>query len=181
LNALRVRMETARLVIRSFESRDAESWLALLTDPDVCRFLPAGPSPTMDTFRGAIERRHRMERERGYAMWAVDLKESGRFIGQCGLYPVEGKGPEVEIAYHYNKDAWGKGYATEAATSVLAHALGPIGLDRVIAVVMPDNIGSWRVLEKAGMRFVGIATYYNLSGLKKYVADRDSWKSPLRA
>jgi len=59
----------------------------------------------------------------------------------------------------------------EAATEVLAHGLGSIGLDRVIALVVPENIGSWRVLEKIGMRYEGLADYYEMTGLKKYVAE----------
>jgi len=50
------------LVIRTFEPRDAEPWIAMVTDPEVRRFLPQGPVPTMETFQSAIERRHAMER-----------------------------------------------------------------------------------------------------------------------
>ncbi len=169
---------TARLVVRTFESRDAEPWLAMVTDPDVRRFLPPGPVSTLETFRSAIERRHAIERERGYAMWAVELKETGAFVGQCGLQPVERTGPEIELAYHFNKVSWNKGYATEAAIAVLEYGMGPAGLDRVIAVVMPENVGSWRVAEKAGMRFEGTATHYNIPDLRKYVAERQWWRAP---
>ena len=173
-----VRLETARLVLRAFEPRDAEAWVAMASDPDFRRYLPPGPAPTIEIFQSAIERRHAMERERGYAMWAVDLKETGALVGQCGFQPVERTGPEVELAYHFNKASWNKGYATEAAIAVLAHAFGSIGLDRVIAVVFPENVASWRVLEKAGMRFEGTATYYGIAGLKKYVAERRQWSLP---
>lgn len=172
-SGMHVRLETPRLVIRSFEPRDAEAWLALVTDPDVCRYLPPGPVPTLETFAGVLERRHALERERGFAMWAVDAKETGEFVGQCGLYPAEGTGPEIELAYHYNVSVWGKGYGTEAASAVLAYAFGALELDRVIAIVMPENAGSRRVVEKAGMRFEGTATYYGIEGLRKYVVDRD--------
>lgn len=168
-----IRLETARLVIRSFERGDAEAWLALVTDPDVRRYLPAGPAPTLDAFVRGLERRHAMERERGFTMWAVELKEMRGFIGQCGLYPVEGSGPEIEIAYHYTKAAWGKGYGTEAATAVLAYAFGALVLDRVVALVMPENVGSCRVVEKAGMRFEDTVTHYGIPNLRKYVAERD--------
>jgi RimJ/RimL family protein N-acetyltransferase len=165
------RLETERLVIRTFEPQDAEPWIAMVNDPEVRRFLPAGPVRTMQSFQDALERRHALERERGYAMWAVDVKATGAFVGQCGLQPVERTGPEVELAYHFNQASWGKGYATEAATAVLAHGLGPVGLERVIALVVPENVGSWRVLEKVGMRYEGLADYYDMSGLKKYVAE----------
>ena len=86
--------------------------------------------------------------------------------------PVERTGPDVELAYHFNKAAWNKGYATEAAIAVLAHGLASIGLERVIAVVFPENVASCRVLEKGGMRYEGIARHYGIAGLKKYVAER---------
>ncbi|MBV9149186.1 MAG: GNAT family N-acetyltransferase [Candidatus Eremiobacteraeota bacterium] len=173
-----MRFETARLVIRTFEPSDEEPWLAMVTDPDFRRYLPPGPIPTAETFQDAIQGRHAMERERGFAMWAVDAKETGAFVGQCGVRPVEPTGSEIDLAYHFNKASWNKGYGTEAVTAVLAHVFGSIGLSSVMAVVMPENIGSCRVAEKAGMRFVGIASYYGVTGLKKYVADRDWWKAP---
>lgn len=174
-----MRIETARLVIRPYEPRDAESWIAMVNNPEVSRYTPPGPPATLETFQRSMERRHVMEREHGYAMWAVDVKETGTFIGQCGLYPAEWKGPEIELAYHYSPSAWNKGYGTEAAVAVLAYAFGPLGLESVIAFVVPANIGSWRVMEKAGMRFAETGTFINTSGVRKYVAERVWWSTPI--
>jgi RimJ/RimL family protein N-acetyltransferase len=173
------RIETARLVIRTFEARDADPWLALVNDPEVVRFLPPGPPATMETFQAALEARHATERETGHAMWAVEERQTGTFIGQCGLRPVdESAGPEIEMAYHYTRPSWNKGYGTEAVIAVLAHGLGPVGLDGVMAVAMQENIGSWRVMEKSGMRYQGLASYFGLTSLKKYVAEREWWRPP---
>ena len=68
-------------------------------------------------------------------------------------------GSEVDLAYHFARASWNKGFATEAAAAVLAHGLGPLGLDSIMGVVVPENVGSWRVMEKAGMRFEGLADY----------------------
>ena len=70
----------------------------MMSDPEVRRYLPPHPIPTLDAFTGVMERRHAMERERGYAMWAVDIKAGGDFAGQCGLFPAAGTGPEIELA-----------------------------------------------------------------------------------
>jgi ribosomal-protein-alanine N-acetyltransferase len=173
------RLETARLVIRTFEPRDADPWFAMVSEPEFGRFLPAGPTRTLESFQGVIEGRQAMEHELGYAIWAVEEKATGAFVGQCGIRPVdEGNGPEMDLAYHFRKASWNKGYATEAATAVLAHGLGPAGLDRVMAVAMPQNIGSWRVMEKAGMRYQGRVDYYGLTDLVKYLAERDWWTPP---
>ena len=167
--------ETKRLIIRTFEEADAAPWLALVNDPQVCRFLPPSEDATLETFHGALQRRHAMEQERGYAMWAVALKPTGALIGQCGLYPTE-DGSEVELAYHFATACWGHGYGTEAAIAVLSHGLERCALDQVIALVMADNVGSCRVAERAGMRFEGLATYYGIPDLRKYVARRASWR-----
>ena len=104
-------IETSRLVIRRFEARDAEAWIALVNDPEVTRFLPPGPEATMEAFQHALEQRHAMEREIGYAMWAVDDKATSTFVGQCGIRPVEeGAGPEIDLAYHYTRACWNKGF-----------------------------------------------------------------------
>jgi ribosomal-protein-alanine N-acetyltransferase len=172
-------LETTRLVVRTFEPSDADPWFAMVSEPEFGRYLPSGPVRTLEDFQGVIEGRHAMERELGYAMWAVDEKATGAFVGQCGIRPVdEGNGPEIDLAYHFRKASWNKGYATEAALAVLAHALGPIGLARVMAVAMPQNIGSWRVMEKAGMRYRGHVDYYGLTGLVKYLAERSWWTPP---
>jgi RimJ/RimL family protein N-acetyltransferase len=110
----------------------------------------------------------------------VEDKTTGTFVGQCGLRPVdEGAGREIDLAYHYTRASWGKGYATEAAIAVIGHGLGPVGLATIMAVVVPENIASWRVMEKAGMRFHGLVDYYGMKGLKKYVAAREWWRVPV--
>jgi [ribosomal protein S5]-alanine N-acetyltransferase len=173
-----MRLETPRLLIRSFEERDSQAWVALFTDPDVWRFLPPATAPvTLQLFQTALGQRQAMERDRGYTIWAVEEKGTGAFIGQCGVRPIEAT-QETELAYHFNKASWNKGYGTEAATAVLRFAFEQAGLDRVIALVMPENIGSCRVAEKAGMRFDRIADYFGLAGLKKYAADAQWWTPP---
>jgi RimJ/RimL family protein N-acetyltransferase len=176
------RIETERLVIRTFAPADAEAWVAMVNDAEVKRFLPPGPEATTQTFHETLERRLAMEDDVGHAMWAVDDKVTGTFVGQCGIRPVdEGAGPEIDLAYHFTRASWNKGYGTEATIAVLAHGLGPVGLQRIMAVAMPQNVGSWRIMEKAGMRYEALVNYYGLEGLKKYVADRDWWRPPLTA
>lgn len=173
-----MRLETARLVIRSFDPSDAAGLLAVFGDPEVRRYLPPFPDPTLESMAKSVARRMAMERDHGHGLWAVERKDTGELIGDCGLMLVEGTGPEVEVAYHYKQSAWNQGYGTEAAVACLAHGFGPIGLDRVIAICFPENVGSWRVMEKAGMRYEGTADYYGLTGLKKYVAERSTWTAP---
>jgi RimJ/RimL family protein N-acetyltransferase len=178
-----LRLETGRLVIRPYDHGDVDAWIAMLSDPEVRRFLPLGPAPTMEMFESALESRHAMEHEIGYAMWAVEEQTTGTFIGQCGLRPAksmdENAGSEIDLGYHFARTSWNRGFATEAAVAVLAHGLGPLVLDSIMAVAAPKNIGSWRVMEKAGMRYEGRAEYYGSNDLKKYVAQQEWWSLPL--
>jgi RimJ/RimL family protein N-acetyltransferase len=154
----------------------------MFSDPGVTRFLPGAAPPTKDTFEIQLPARHAMEAELGYAMWAVEEKATGTFIGQCGLRPAATMDPdagsEIDLAYHLTSASWNKGYATEAVVAVLAYGLGSVGLDRVMAVALPENVGSWRVMEKAGMQYEGTTALYRLEGLKKYGAERAWWKPP---
>lgn len=173
-----MRLATDRLVIRSFRPEDAAALLAVFGDPAVRRYLPPFPEPTLERMAQSVARRMEMEREHGHGLWAVERTDTGELIGDCGLMLVEGTGPEIELAYHYRRSAWGQGYGTEAARAVLAHGFGPLRLERAIAICVAENVGSWRVMEKAGMRYEGRADYYGLTGLKKYAAERGTWRLP---
>jgi ribosomal-protein-alanine N-acetyltransferase len=176
------RLETERLVVRTFEARDGDAWVAMFSDPEVTRFLPGAAPPTKDRFETQLTARLAMEAELGYAMWAIEEKATGMFTGQCGLRPAASMDPnagsEIDLGYHLSRSSWNKGYATEAVVAVLGHGLGSVGLDRVMAVALPENIGSWRVMEKPGRRYDGTAAYHGMDGLKKYVAERRWWEPP---
>ncbi|HUQ40863.1 MAG TPA: GNAT family N-acetyltransferase [Candidatus Limnocylindrales bacterium] len=159
--------ETPRLVIRSFEPRDAAALHArVFGDAETMKYIPRGASPSLDRTRASIDRFLRHEREHGFGLWAVELKETGELIGDCGLFLVQGVGPEVEVAYHFGRDWWGQGFATEAAAACLRYGFAQCDLTEIIAICFPDHAASRRVMEKAGMRYVGPARYYDLDLVK---------------
>jgi RimJ/RimL family protein N-acetyltransferase len=165
-------IETPRLVIRSFTVQDAAALHErVFGDPEAMKFIPRGASPSLDRTRASVERFMRHERENGFGLWAVELKETGELIGDCGLFLVQGVGPEVEVAYHFGKQWWSKGFATEAASACLAFGFKECRLTEIIAICFPEHLASRRVMEKAGMKYVGPARYYDLD-LVKYVKRR---------
>lgn len=85
----------------------------------------------------------------------------------------------MEIAYHYIRSAWGQGFGTEAAIACLARGFEALGFETVYAFCYPENVGSWRVMEKAGMREDGMTEYLGIR-MKRYVADRATWRAPDR-
>jgi RimJ/RimL family protein N-acetyltransferase len=98
----------------------------------------------------------------GMGLWALEHKDTAEFLGQVGLFPVEGKGPEVEVAYELAPRVWGHGYATEAARKLVEYGFGTLGLRRIVALILPDNARSRNVASKCGMTLEGPGRFYNL-------------------
>jgi len=91
--------------------------------------------------------------ESGTGMFAVLLKDTNEFIGQCGIQFLEIDGVTVpEIGYHINKSYWNKGYATEAAKACLAYGFNELNLREIFIHTYIKNIASQRVAEKLGMK-----------------------------
>jgi [ribosomal protein S5]-alanine N-acetyltransferase len=144
---------TARLSYRPLDAADAEALHAVWGDPEVMRYLPSEPSPSVSATAERVERHVSRFAETGYGLCAVVEREGGRVVGTCGLFPVEWVGPEVEVAYHFTRKVWNRGYASEAAGAWVAAAFDQLGLERVVALAYPANRASTRVMEKIGMRF----------------------------
>jgi ribosomal-protein-alanine N-acetyltransferase len=87
---------------------------------------------------------------RGWSVWALIDRASGRLIGECGLLPLP-ESPDVELVYLLERDGWGRGLAAEAGREVLRCAFTRLGLPRVVAVTHPEHRASRRVMEKVGM------------------------------
>jgi len=156
---IRFPIETERLLLRPFTLDDAEALHAIWSDPAAGRFrddVPEWPRPrTVGDTRRYLEPIVTGQAERGYASWAVIEKATGRLIGDCGLFPADEAGPEIELAYGLAPDTWGRGYATEAARACLRVAFEELGAERVVADVDPTNVASIRVLEKSGFEPAG--------------------------
>jgi ribosomal-protein-alanine N-acetyltransferase len=116
------------------------------------------------------------QRSLGWSFWAVEARDTGRLIGDCGLQPLEHRGPEVELGYDFHPRVWGLGLATEAARAVMTQAFGTLGIERVVAVVKPDHIASQRVLENAGLRPSGTRQAYG-EPMLLYEAKRELWSA----
>ena len=151
-------LETERLRIRPFEpERDAGALHELWGDAEAMRFLPGGAKAGVDDTRRRLETVPGRAPD-GWGFWALDERGGSRLVGGVGLFPLNWEGPEIELAYHVIPSAWGLGYATEAAEGLLA-AAWEAGLDHVVAVAMPGNVASRRVMEKLGMSFEGSTRY----------------------
>jgi GrpB-like predicted nucleotidyltransferase (UPF0157 family)/RimJ/RimL family protein N-acetyltransferase len=151
-------LETERLVLRSKTLGDLDAMQELYGDPDVAAWLGGEPFNREQT-REHLLRHMRLEREHGFATWAVVEQSSGKVIGHCGLQHLDG-GPEVEVGWALVPSRWGRGYATEAARASVAWGFEQLGLEEIVAVTRPTNARSRRVMEKLGMTYEGLGVWY---------------------
>ncbi len=145
-------LETERLVLRLLTTADLDDLAALYRDPEIRRYFPDGTRTReqtraelgwiIDVYYGRY----------GYGLWATVLKETGAFIGRCGLLPwqIDGRS-EVEVAYLLDKRYWGRGLATEAARAIADLAFSTLPVDRLICLIDPENQASRAVAERIGM------------------------------
>jgi RimJ/RimL family protein N-acetyltransferase len=147
---IRKQLETERLRLRFFTHDDLPVMFALNTDPDVIKYADT-PAKDIDEARQLLEEGPLYDYQiYGYGRFAVELKETGKVIGFCGIKYL----PEIdlpEVGYRFLKEFWGKGIATEAAKACVEFAKNDLKVDKLVALIIPENIGSIKVAEKLGM------------------------------
>ena len=142
-------LTTDRLVMREMNDGDLDAFAAVTADPEVSRWFGIEPLDRDETWRRmAYQVGH--FRLRGFGHWALDLRATGEFIGHAGLYYPEGW-PGVEIGWTLARPHWGNGYATEAARAAIDWGWRELDLDRIVSVIMPENVRSAAVAKRLGM------------------------------
>ncbi len=145
-------LQTDRLLLRQWQESDRDPWAALCADPEVMQFLSSARDRA--TSDAAIDRWKARIEDQGWSFWAVEIKESGVFIGMAGLQvpaPPHPYLPCVEIGWRLARASWGKGYATEAARRALRFAFEDLDLHEVVATTAQHNVRSSAVMERLGM------------------------------
>ena len=146
-------LETERLLMRRLVASDLDDLYALYRDPEIRRYFPEG-TLTMEETREELEwflNGHPDHPALG--LWATIYKPTGQFIGRCGLLPwtIDGV-DEVEIAYLIAKPWQRQGLGAEVARALVQYGFETLRLERLIALVDPENEASIRTAEKAGLR-----------------------------
>jgi RimJ/RimL family protein N-acetyltransferase len=142
------RVETERLLLRELRGSDIDVYAAMYADPEVTRFL-GGPVDRPEAWRRmAVMAGHWLLR--GYGNWALERRSDGRMVGRAGLWQPEGW-PGLEIGWTLAREAWGHGYATEAAHAARDWARVELGARELISIIATENAASRRVAERLGM------------------------------
>ena len=147
-------IETERLLLRDWREEDVDVFIRHTNTPEVMRWL-GGVKPDEVVRAIMFDRIVRWQKERGFTFWAVERKADGELLGFCGIKigddaasPVEG---EFEVGWRLREDAWGQGYAKEAAIASLNHAFGRLRAERVVALTVEGNEPSWGLMKRLGM------------------------------
>ena len=147
-------MRTARLLLRQWTDADLAPFAALNADPEVMRHFPGPLDRAASDALAGRARRHLAEH--GWGLWAVEVVEGPHrgFIGFTGLARPGFEAPftpAVEVGWRLARNAWGHGYATEAARAVLAYGFDHAGLPEIISFTSTTNVRSQAVMRRIGM------------------------------
>lgn len=147
-------METERLIMRRWREADREPFAELNADPEVMEYFPGLLTrERSDLMVGRIEQSFD---ELGYGLWALEVRESGEFIGFSGLALQTFEAPftpAVEVGWRLARHAWGHGYATESARAAMAYGFDQVGLDEIVSMTAAVNLRSRAVMERLGMTY----------------------------
>lgn len=149
-------VDTNRLVLRRWLEKDHASFAKICSDPEVMQYIGDGSTRTAEQSSRAITAFEAEWAEKGYGLFAVELKQTSELIGFTGFSWPEFLPevlPSVEIGWRFAKASWGKGYASEAAIAALSFGTHDLGLTDIVSIYQIGNGASERIMQKLGMVF----------------------------
>ncbi len=147
--------DTFRLAFRWWRSDDHPLATRLWGDGRVTALIDARASLDAAAVGERLERELANARDHGFQYWPMFLHGNGDHVGCCGLKPCDAAPGALELGFHLRPEHWGRGYATEAARSVIDHAFAALGATALFAGHHPQNAASRRTLEKLGFHRLG--------------------------
>ncbi len=170
-------LESDRLITRFLTMADAPAWVEYCSDPVATRFtaVPDKTPEEMSQFLFEVTMKRYAENRLGAQ--ALILKDTGEFIGKCGLFLQELNGePVIEIGYHLLRRFWGKGYASEAARLFRDYCFENKFADSICSIIDPQNVPSQNVALRNGMKLVDTNTEFRGNYYHLYRISREEWE-----
>jgi RimJ/RimL family protein N-acetyltransferase len=165
---------TPRLRLRAWREGDVERMAAIYTDPEVVRFLrPLDLDGTRQQLRRFVDSWD----ERGFGLWAVEERGSGRLIGRIGLMHHDdwtASPHDSEVGWTLDRSSWGQGLASEGGAAALRFGFETLGMERIISIAHRENLASQRVMQKLGLNREG-ETDWRENPVVWYVITRSEW------
>jgi RimJ/RimL family protein N-acetyltransferase len=170
-------LETERLLLRVPTLDDLDRWAEMMGDPTTAHFI-GGPQPKPVVWRMVMQVAGAWHLA-GYSMFSVVEKQSGRWVGRVGPWQPLGW-PGTEVGWGLHPDAWGKGYAVEAAIASVDYAFDTLGWSEVIHCINPANTASQGVAKRLGAKILRQATLpapLQYEHVDVWGQTRDEWRA----
>ncbi|KTC79734.1 GNAT family N-acetyltransferase [Legionella cherrii] len=166
-------LTTTRLIICEPSLNDFDNLYRLQSNFQVMRFIGHGERDKNEVMVGLEKAIHHFQKHQ-FSLGSVYTKDSHEFIGRAGLiyFNYDDHQSEVEVAYALLPQYWGKGYATEITTSLIQFVFRKLNMQKLIAVVHPENASSQNVLIKCGMSYAGTINYWNKEIMKFEITNK---------
>lgn len=145
-------IRTPRLLLRGWQEADREPFAAINADPEVMEYLPS--TLTREESDAFVDRAQALLEAEDHGLWALEVRATGQLIGCTGLAHPSFQAaftPCTEVGWRLARDAWGHGYATEAAHAALRVGFGTLGLAEVVSFAAVGNARSRAVMARLGM------------------------------
>jgi RimJ/RimL family protein N-acetyltransferase len=174
-------LETTHLILRPLREPDFADFFEYAQDPAVARGGMWTPYESEEDAHTDFNRLLSFYPQ-GFMWWALEDKADGKMIGRCQLDRYNPDDARAEISYALHQNYWRRGYSGEAAERVVRYGFEDLNLNRISAIVFPDNIGSLRILEKLNMTREGCLRQHNtVDGVRKdlhlYAVLRSEWQA----
>ena len=169
--------DSMRVNFRELCDADLDTLAEIYADSATMQFIGDGTAKTRENTRQELKKIYAFYAEKGYSVWATELKSTGELIGRSALLDWTLKEEQhVEVAYLLARSFWRQGLGTEIARAIRDHAFRTLDIDHLISLMYPDNAGSARVAEKNGMSLVGTVTLFKQEVLM-YRIERSQWNA----
>ena len=154
-------LESDRIIFKKL-TPDNLTWLIGMRSPEaVNRYLGGPEKQNLESLTARLQFYIDCYDEFDFGVCAMELKDTGEWIGTSGLQPLEETG-EIEVGYNLSEKFWRQGYGYECAMAWLAFGFEKCGLERIVAVAYPENTGSWKIMEKCGMSYQKNELHYGI-------------------
>ena len=154
-------LESDRIIYQKLTPDDLPWLIEMRTSEPVSRYLGGSKFQNPESLATRLKFYIGCYDKLGFGVCAMILKETGEWIGTSGLQPLEETG-EIEVGYNLSEKFWRQGFGYECAMAWLGFGFEKCGLERIVAVAYPENIGSWKIMEKCGMTYQTTELHYGM-------------------
>jgi [ribosomal protein S5]-alanine N-acetyltransferase len=153
-------IETDRLLLRKVNTDDAADMLVYLSEEEVVQHMGLAPFQTTEDALDEINWYNSIYKEGTGIRWGITLKDEGKVIGSCGFLNRAPKHHRAEVGFELSKNYWGRGIAREALEAVIRYGFLHLDLERIEALIEPENLPSQKLVERKGFTKEGLLRHY---------------------